>query len=170
MVSKKPDSLKKGDWIVHTYYGFGQIKSVETKSIGDEKTKYFKVIARNSEFFVPVGQIDTDRVRPVASDYKLRKAKKILKEQPNLFPDDHNDRKKLLNETTSDSSMEVSAQTIRDLLFRKQENGLNDYEEKTLQSVEKLFIREWSIIQDISEEDAHERFEKVMEEQVVVKE
>ncbi|MEN8240768.1 MAG: CarD family transcriptional regulator [Chloroflexota bacterium] len=169
MVSKKPDSLKKGDWIVHTYYGIGQIKSVETKSIGDEKTKYFKVIARNSEFFVPVGQIDTDRVRPVASDYKLRKAKKILKEEPNLFPDDHNDRKKLLNETTSDSSMEVSAQTIRDLRFRKKDHGLNDFETKILHNVEKLFIREWSIIQDISEEDALERFEKVMEEPEPIK-
>ena len=139
MVTKKPDSLKKGDWIVHTYYGIGQIKSIETRSIGDEKNKYFKVIAKNSEFFIPVEQVDSDRVRPVASDYKLRKAKKILKEQPAQMPDDHNDRKKLLNETTSDSSMEVSAQTIRDLLHRKQNHGLNDFEEKILHSVEKLF-------------------------------
>jgi RNA polymerase-interacting CarD/CdnL/TRCF family regulator len=167
-VSKKPDSLKKGDWIVHTYYGIGQIKSIETKAIGDEKTKYFKVLAKNSEFFIPVDQVDTDRVRPVASDYKLRKAKKILKDQPILLPDDHNDRKKLLNETSSDSSMEMSAQTIRDLLHRKQHHGLNDFEEKILQSIEKLFVREWAIIQDISEEEALERYMKVMGDQELI--
>jgi RNA polymerase-interacting CarD/CdnL/TRCF family regulator len=169
-VAKKPESLKKGDWIVHTYYGIGQIKSVETKSIGEDKNKYFKVKTRNSTFFIPVGNIDEDRIRPVASDYKLRKAKKILKAPPVPFPEDHNERKKMLAETASDSSLETAAQTIRDLLFRKQNDGLNDYEEKTLQNVEKLFVREWAIIQDVSEEIALERYEKVMEEYLPVEE
>jgi RNA polymerase-interacting CarD/CdnL/TRCF family regulator len=163
-VSKKPDSLQKGDWIVHTYYGIGQIKCVETKTIDNQKSKYFKVKARNSTFFIPVGQVDEDRIRPVGSDYKLRKAKKILKAPPATLPDDHNDRKRLLSETTSDSSMEVSAETIRDLLYRKSVDGLNDFEEKTLQSAEKLFVREWAIIQDITEEEAQERFEKFLSE------
>ena len=163
-MTKKPESLKKGDWVVHTYYGIGQIKSVETKSIGDKKNKYFKVKTRNSTFFVPVANIDEDRIRPVASDYKLRKARKILKAPPVPFPEDHNERKKMLAEISGDSSLEVSAQTIRDLLFRKQTEGLNDYEEKTLQTLEKLFVREWAIIQDVSEEEAQERYEKLLEE------
>lgn len=169
-MTKKPESLKKGDWIVHTYYGIGQIKSIETKSIGEDKNKYFKVKTKNSTFFIPVDQIDEERIRPVASDYKLRKAKKILKDPPVTYPDDHNERKKMLAETASDSSLEVSAQTIRDLLYRKQIDGLNDYEEKTLQTAEKLFVREWAIIQDIGEEDARERFEKLMNEHFPVEE
>jgi RNA polymerase-interacting CarD/CdnL/TRCF family regulator len=169
-VTKKPDSLKKGDWIVHTYYGIGQIKSVETKSIGDDKDKYFKVKTKNSTFFIPVGKIDEDRIRPVASDYKLRKAKKILKDPPVPFPDDHNERKKMLAETAADSSLEVAAQTIRDLLFRKKNAGLNDYEEKTLQNVEKLFVREWAIIQEVNDEMAQERYEKLLEEHLPVEE
>lgn len=167
-MTKKPESLKKGDWVVHTYYGIGQIKSVETKSIGDKKNKYFKVKTRNSTFFVPVANIDEDRVRPVASDYKLRKARKILKDPPVPFPEDHNERKKMLAEISGDSSLEVSAQTIRDLLFRKQTEGLNDYEEKTLQTLEKLFVREWAIIQDVSEEEAQERYEKLLLENLPV--
>lgn len=167
-MSKKPDSLKKGDWVVHTYYGIGQIKSVETKTIDNQKSRYFKVKARNSTFFVPVEQIDENRIRPVGSDYRLRKSKNILKDQPTPLPDDHNDRKKLLAETTLDSSMEVSAETIRNLLFRKQTYGLNDYEEKTLQSVEKLFVREWAIIQEISEEEARLRYEKFLTDNLVL--
>jgi RNA polymerase-interacting CarD/CdnL/TRCF family regulator len=163
-VSKKPDSLKEGDWIVHTYYGIGQIKSIETKTIENKENKYFKVKARNSTYFVPVGQVDADRIRLVGSDYKLRKAKKILKSEPTILPDDHNERKKLLSESTSDSSLEVSAETLRDLLYRKTMDGLNDFEEKTLQSVEKLFVREWAIIQEVSEDEARERYDKFLEE------
>jgi RNA polymerase-interacting CarD/CdnL/TRCF family regulator len=166
-VSKKPDSLKKGDWIVHTYYGIGQIKSVETKTIDNQKSRYYKVKTRNSTYFIPVGQVDADRVRLVGSDYKLRKSKKILKAPPIALPDDHNERKKLLAETASDSSMEVSAETIRDLMYRKQNEGLNDYEEKTLQTVEKMFVREWAIIQEISEEEARQRYEKFLLEHIV---
>jgi RNA polymerase-interacting CarD/CdnL/TRCF family regulator len=149
---------------VHTYYGIGQIKSIETKTIENKKRKYFKVKARNSTFFVPVGQIDTERIRPVGSDYKLRKAKKILKSTPEVMPEDHNERKKMLAETSSDSSLEVSAETIRDLRYRKINEGLNDFEEKTLQGVEKLFVREWAIIQEISEEEAQERYDRFLEE------
>lgn len=169
-MSKKPNSLKKGDWIVHTYYGIGQIKSIETRSIDNKKNKYYKVKAKNSTFFIPVERIDEERIRPVASDYKLRKAKKILKSPPNTLPDDHTERKKLLAETTSDSSLEVSAETIRDLTHRKSCDGLNDYEEKTLQNLEKLFVREWAIIQEISEEDALDRYQKFLLEHLPVEE
>jgi RNA polymerase-interacting CarD/CdnL/TRCF family regulator len=76
----------------------------------------------------------------------------------------------MLAETAADSSLEVAAQTIRDLLFRKKNAGLNDYEEKTLQNVEKLFVREWAIIQEVNDEMAQERYEKLLEEHLPVEE
>ena len=165
-MSKKPDSLKKGDWIVHIYYGIGQIRGIETKIIGEQKAKYYKVRAKNSTFFVPVDNPINDRIRPLSSQYKLRKAKKILREEPNDFPDNHNDRRKYISEFTSDRSMDTSAQIIRDLVHRKQEHGLNDFEKKTLSSTEQLFVREWAIIQDISEDEAQEKYKKILEETI----
>ena len=165
-MSNKPVSLKKGDWIVHAYYGIGQIVGTETKKIGDQKIKYYKARTKNSTFFIPTENPINDRIRPLSSVYKLRKAKQILKETPEEYPDNHNERRKVISESSSDRSMYTSAQIIRDLFHRKHQQGLNDYEQKTLESTEKLFIREWAIIQDISEEEARERLEKLFEEQM----
>ena len=162
-MSKKPESLTKGDWIVHTYYGLGQITKVETKVIGEDKAKYFRVNARNSTFFVPVKNVDPDRIRPLSSDYKFRKAKKILRSDPENLPENHNDRRKYIAEFVTSNEIYVAAELIRDLNFRKQVHGLNDYETKVLDNTEKMFLREWAIIQDISEEEAFERYQKVLE-------
>lgn len=162
-MSKKPDSLTKGDWVVHSYYGIGQITKVETKAIGEDKAKYFRVDTRNSTFYVPVKNISFDRIRPVASDYMLRKAKKTLKTDPQNLPENHNDRRKFISEFISDSDINVAAELIRDLYFRKENHNLNDYETKVLENTEKMFLREWAIIQDISEEEAYERYQKVLE-------
>lgn len=162
-MSKKPESLAAGDWIVHAYYGIGQITKVETKAIGEDKAKYYRVDARNSTYFVPVKNVDPDRIRPLASDYKFRKAKKILKSDPENLPENHNDRRKYISEVVTNSEMDAAAELIRDLSFRKQVHGLNDYEQKVLENTEKMFIREWSIIQNISEEEAFERYQKVLE-------
>lgn len=164
-MSNKPVSLKKGDWIVHAYYGIGQITGIETKIIGKKKTKYYKTKTSNSTFFIPVDNPINDRIRPLSSIYKLNKAKKILKDHPENFPENHNERRKLISEFSSDRSMDTSAQIIRDLVYRKQNQGLNDFEQKTLETTENLFVSEWAIIKDISEEQARAELEDIIEEQ-----
>ena len=162
-MSRKPDTLAKGDWIVHAYYGIGQITKVETKAIGEDKARYFRVDAKNSTYFVPVKNVDPDRIRPLSSDYKFRKAKKILKSDPENLPENHNDRRKYISEFVNKSDMDIAAELIRDLSFRKQVHGLNDSETKVLEHTEKMFLREWSIIQKITEEEAFERYQKVLD-------
>jgi CarD family transcriptional regulator len=163
-VSSKPDSLKKGDWIMHAYYGIGQIVSIETKIIGKKKTKYYKAKTSNSTFFIPTENPINDRIRPLSSMYKFNKAKKILREKPEDFPENHNERRKLISEFASDRSMDVSAQIIRDLFFRKRQQGLNDFEQKTLETTENLFVTEWAIIKEISEDEARIELEKIIKE------
>ena len=165
-MSSKSETLQKGDWIVHLYYGIGQIIGTETKKIGGNKEEYYKVRTKNSTYYVPVNNAINDRIRPLSSEYKLRKAKQILREEPREFPDNHNERRRLLNETTGDRSIYNTAELIRDLSHRKQEHGLNDFEQKTLETTEQLFVLEWSIIQEISEEEAQEKLEKIIEETI----
>ena len=77
-MAKKAAPLKKGDWVVHTYYGVGRIKGIETRIIDDTKTKFFIIKTKNSTYYVPTDKIDNDRIRPVSSKYKLNKAIKNL--------------------------------------------------------------------------------------------
>jgi RNA polymerase-interacting CarD/CdnL/TRCF family regulator len=162
-VGKKTTSLGKGDWIVHTYYGVGQIKGIKTKQIDDTKTRYYEVEAKNSMFYVPVKNIDNDRVRPVASQYMVRKAKKILRESPHEMSPDHNLRKRQISERLSDCSMAETAKLIRDLTGRKTESGLNDHEEKILEKLTDRLVLEWSIAQNIDLDIAHQQFEESLQ-------
>jgi len=162
-VSKKP-ALEKGDWIVHAYYGIGQITNTVTRAIGEEKAKYYRVDAKNSTFYIPVKNPLNDRIRLLSSSYKLRKAKQILRSAPEELPENHNDRRKYISEFSGKSEMDTSAQVLRDLRHRKQEHGLNDFEQKVLDSTERMFVREWAIIQEISEEEAQEKLDQIYEE------
>jgi RNA polymerase-interacting CarD/CdnL/TRCF family regulator len=39
----QPATYSKGDWIVHAYYGVGQVKGIEKKELEGEKKLFFKV-------------------------------------------------------------------------------------------------------------------------------
>jgi RNA polymerase-interacting CarD/CdnL/TRCF family regulator len=157
-VAKKSTSLGKGDWIVHTYYGVGQIMGMETKQIEDATIKYYRVEAKNSIFYVPVKNIDNERIRPVASQYMMRKVKKILQEAPEEMSPDHNIRKRQIIDLLSDGSLATTAQLIRDLTGRKAGYSLNDHEEKTLEKLTEQLVLEWSIAQQIDLEEANQQF------------
>ena len=163
-MSSKSTSLAKGDWIVHTFYGVGQIISIEKKKIGEDQNKYFKVEARNSTFFVPVDNVDADRIRPIASKYMLRKAINTLKDRPQQLDTDHTQRKRQISVMLNDPSLVTNAILVRDLRARRDEFGLNDHEENTLDKMTKRLVREWAIAQDIEPGQAMEKFETVMNE------
>ena len=162
MSGSKSVSFGKGDWVVHNFYGVGQIAGVETKKLGDEKTKYYKVKTSSSTYFIPVNNIDTDRVRAIASDYMLRKVKKLLLERPALLPEDHNVRKKEISERMGDCSLAATAELIRDLSARKKTHHLNDNEEKILETLSNQLTLEWSISKGYDQEKAAEQLEEAL--------
>lgn len=166
-MSDNSSPFEKGEWIVHAYYGVGQIKAVENKQIGDKKVKYYKVEARNSTFFVPVENAENERIRPVASKYMLRKAIKTLKDKPEELESDHNQRKRQISEMVNECSLVTNARLIRDLIFRRNSHRLNDHEENTLTKISTRLVREWSITFDLSLEEAQQRFDKLVQEEIM---
>lgn len=153
-----------GDWIVHLHYGVGQIKAVEKKQIGDRKTSYYRAETSNSTFWVPVESPDSERVRPVASNYKMRKAIGILKESPIALADDHNDRKRQINEALSQISIEAGVKLLRDLSARQASFKLNPTEEKALDQFTNNFILEWSVSTGMDIEKIREKFQELLHE------
>jgi RNA polymerase-interacting CarD/CdnL/TRCF family regulator len=139
---------------------------METKQIEDDKVRYYKVEAKNSEFYVPVKNIDNERIRPVASQYMIRKVKKILQEPSEEMSPDHNIRKREITELLSDCSLATTAQLIRDLTGRKIEYSLNDHEEKTLEKLTERLVLEWSISQQIGLEKAHQQFQESLQKSI----
>ncbi len=161
-MAKKSAPLKRGDWVVHTYYGVGQIKGIEKRNIGEVKSKFFIIDTKNSTFFVPTDNIDNERIRPISSKYKLKKAINVLKSAPTSLEPDHTQRKRQISELIGNSNIEITAGLIRDLNARRIENGINSYEENTLTKLTGRIIQEWSITESIDMEKAKEKIEAIL--------
>ncbi|KAA3643447.1 MAG: hypothetical protein DWQ07_23320 [Chloroflexi bacterium] len=165
-MAKSAQSFGKGDWIVHHFYGVGQIKGIEKKELDGEKTSYYKVQAKNSLFFIPVGFEDNDRLRPLASKRELNSALKILKKEPEPLNKDHNQRKRELQEASLDGSLAAIVRMVRDLSFRQLSNPLNPTEEDTLRRFKQRFAREWSVRMETDEDTAEQKINTVLSEQI----
>ena len=72
------------DWVVHSYYGVGQIKRVEFKPINEEEQECFKVKTKDSTFWFPTTDTDNPRIRPVASVALMKKVISQLRSEPNI--------------------------------------------------------------------------------------
>lgn len=162
-MSQKATQFSNGDWIVHLHYGVGQVKKIERKQMGDSKSSYYRVETPISTFWVPVDAPDAARVRAVSSKYKMRKALNILKESPVTLAEDHNERKRQINEAMAEISIDAGAQLLRDLSARQAVHKLNPTEEKALDLFIHNFVLEWSVATDTDIEKIRERFQDVLD-------
>jgi len=71
------------DWVVHLYYGVGQIKEIDVKPLNGEEVQCYRVKTENSTFWVPVDQADNPRLRPIASQEKVKQVIEVFKDAPN---------------------------------------------------------------------------------------
>jgi RNA polymerase-interacting CarD/CdnL/TRCF family regulator len=145
-----------GDWIAHSYYGIGQIESIEVKGISGEDADYFRIKANNSIFWVPVDLTDDETVRPLSSLVEIQQALDALNEPPELMSANHKLRNiKVVNAQRS-NLLKVFAETIRDLrAFQQQQKvGLNVTERNALKSLKHRFAVEWATVGGMQTEKA----------------
>lgn len=152
-------SFSKGEWIVHHYYGVGQVRGVETKELDGEKAKYYRVKTRNSMFWVPVNGDDHSRLRALSSPNEIKKVMRVLKRVPEEMDADHMARKKLIREVLVEGSLEDIACLIRDLAGRQRASRLNPTEEDALKRFKERLLREWAVCMELKPDEAKTAFQ-----------
>ena len=152
----------KGNWIVHLYYGVGQVKRLEKKCLDGKKTIYYRVEGKDGTFWLPVNKSDTERVRPIASQKQLDSAIQAIKEQPRTFTEDYKQRQILLNESKSEGSLLEIACLVRDLSYWEVEKHLNLSEKETLEHLKNRLSMEWSIVEDIKQQEARTELNELL--------
>jgi len=152
----------KGNWIVHIYYGVGQVKRLEKKCLDGKKTIYYRVEGKDGTFWLPVNKSDTERVRPIASQKQLDSAIQAIKEQPRTFTEDYKQRQILLNESKSEGSLLEIACLVRDLSYWEVEKHLNLSEKETLEHLKNRLSMEWSIVEDIKQQEARTELNELL--------
>jgi CarD family transcriptional regulator len=161
-MAKNP-SFSKGSWIVHHYYGVGQVKGIEKKVLDGNEISYYRVLTRNSQFWVPVEGEETSRLRPLSSHDDLKKIARILRRKPDVMDPDHMQRKRVIREVLSEGSLLEMARLIRDLSARQVEKKLNPTEEDALKRFRDRLVREWSVCMEIEMEEANQEFQVALD-------
>jgi RNA polymerase-interacting CarD/CdnL/TRCF family regulator len=138
-----------GDWIVHTYYGVGQIKRIEVKPINGEDTKCYKVKTNDCTFWFPTSDTDNPRIRPVASQDIINKVIKNLRRKSSFLKTDKNLWKEKIEEVQAVGDLLSVSIIVRDLSAQQVLRTLNQTEEDALKKFKERLLREWaSIVQE----------------------
>jgi RNA polymerase-interacting CarD/CdnL/TRCF family regulator len=138
------------DWIVHSYYGVGQIQRVETKPINDEDMECFKVKTKDSTFWFPTTDTKNPRIRPVASQDIMDKVVRLLRSKSNNLDQDKTLWKKRIEDVHTEGDLLSISTLVRDLSAQQVLRDLNQTEKNALEHFKERLLREWA---SISQED-----------------
>lgn len=162
MASKTQDNqvYTKGDWIVHLYHGVGQVKGVVKREVEGETLRYYRVKTDNSTLFIPVEELDDERMRPAADKKALKEAMEVLEQLPKEMAPDHNERRRRIRDVKSDGSLAEMMRLVRDLSWRRYDKKLNNTEERALRRFKDRLLNEWSVAMGVSKEEARRELNK----------
>ncbi len=161
-MAKDKYDYDKGDWLVHHYYGLGQVVGRENKRINGRQQLFYKVKTKDSLFWVPVDNADCDRVRPLASKKEVNSAIQILKKTPKKISQDHKLRKKKIHAVREEGSLTLMAQLVRDLSARQFEHRLNTTEQTALQRFTERLLAEWSTRMGLKPKQARRKLYEIL--------
>ncbi len=156
-----------GQWVVHSRYGVGEIKSIEQIPLyGDieNKEKCYKVRTNESVYWFPVAQSENPRIRPIATRRRMERALKVLKEPPQDLDAHHNVLKARISEVQNNGLLKEKIILVRDLLARKAVKKLNIFEERVLKTLKLQLVNEWSVSSGLDAEVAQSELEAVFRE------
>ena len=159
----KKTTYSKGSWIVHHYYGVGQVKGIEKKELDGTKISYYKVQTRNSLYWIPVDSEDNTRLRPLSSPEEIKKIARILSRKPSEMDPDHMQRKRVIRDVLAEGSLLDMARVIRDLSARQTIKKLNPTEEDALKRFRDRLVREWSVCLEMDMEGANQEFQVALD-------
>ncbi len=148
----QPGTYTKGDWIVHAHYGVGQVRELERKELEGERQIFHRVETFDGEYWLSVTGTDVEYIRPIASEYQIKRALTMVRKEPEELPESHTQRGKVISDAIKDSSLYTKARMIRDLNGRNKESKLNYSEEATFLKMKKQFLDEWSVIKKMDRE------------------
>lgn len=149
-----------GDWIVHVFYGLGQVIGNDKRILEGEKHRFLKVKTADSVYWIPVAKIENDRIRPLASKNQFRYALALIRKPPKKLSGDYLARKKEISKTLQNVSLYSKARMIRDLNGRSTTSKFNSTENNVLIDMKELFLSEWALVMDEDREILEQKLNK----------
>lgn len=154
--------LSKGDWIVHSRHGLGQITGMDTKELLGDRKMFYVVKTNNITYWLPVAESASERIRPVESPKTFKKALSEAEKEPQPLSENYRRRLAYIKEQSQDSSLMIKIALIRDMHARDAQKDVHINEKKILDNMKQQFINEWTAACEISMEDARSQLRQAL--------
>lgn len=152
------------DWIVHTNYGVGQIKDIETKCISGEEKQYYRVETPDSTFWMPVDQMDSDVLRPLSTPDEILEAIDVFQKPVEEMPSNIKVRQSHIRDIQKRNTPRAMARLLRDLrAFKRKKGVLNNTESTILRNLTQRFASEWAIVTGVSRAKTLSKLERLLD-------
>lgn len=163
-MAKTQSELAQGDWLVHCLYGLGQIVAVDSKEMFGDTKQYYVVKTEQITYWLPVDEIDPERIRPVASKKAFKEALEVLAQEPQKLDDNFRRRLIHIKNLINDGSLQSKAVLIRDITARDLQKDLHINEKKILENLQRQFMNELKEAEGIDEREAQKRIKEALKE------
>ena len=153
--------LKINDKIVHTTWGGGYIRNITTKHVSNEDIECYEIelLLNTSRVFVPKNNLDVADVRLPGTKTENKKAVEILRGRKGRLANDWKARVTFLKNRLVKRTLEVYAQTVRDLRSGYMDDTISSTERKIYCRAYDLLASEVALIRDCNMQEAHKFIE-----------
>ncbi len=157
-------AYSKGDWIVHSLYGIGQIKGVDTKGISGEETHYYRIQTTDSTFWVPVDQMDSEVLRPLSTPEEIQQAIAALQKPAKEMSPNYKTRQSRIRRVQDRNTPRAIARLIRDLrAYKRKKGALNKTERSAYRTLRERLVKEWAIVTGTEAEKITPKLDRLLD-------
>lgn len=157
--------LTVGQKIVHRRYGAGTVVRVR-KGCQDEDFDNYYVIdipSRDLKVHLPVNSEQKMDLRALASKAKMKRAMRILAEEPEDLPRDYRERRAFISEALEEGTVIALAKVIRDLVGLKSRKTMSTLEATWLTNAKRRLAGELALIAGLDLNQAVQSIEKALQ-------
>jgi len=155
-------TFEKGDWIVHPFYGIGQISSKVKKRFEGKKQIFYMVKKKDGKYWINAKNTTSKQIRPLSSKAEVKQALTIIQKPPAKLLKDKIQRRKKFIQAVVNGSLFSEARLIRDLHGKKISSKLDYWEETRLKMIKDQFLCEWSMVNNEDRKILEERLKKAL--------
>ena len=160
-------SFQVGDQVIHWVYGLGEIIQIEEKVLSGHTGQYYVVQIRDLTLWVPINETGEHCLRLPTPASDFQKLFRLLASPGEPLSTNHFSRKTQLTELLKDRTLEATCRVVRDLVYHKRTNRLNENDNSILKRARNFLLKEWSAALSVPVYQAERDLRNLLETSVI---
>ena len=166
-MSEQNLAYQVGDQVIHWVYGLGEIIRLDEKVLAGQSGKYYVVEIRDLTLWVPMNETGEHCLRFPTPAKDFQELFHLLASPGEPLSTNRFIRKTELMELLKIGTLEAICRIVRDLMYYKQTNKVNENDNSILERAKNFLLDEWSVALSISTQQAERKLMGLLETSVV---